>query len=655
MPFPARTIVPAVESLEPRRLLSSTLWGSLPRLIDQDAADLSYGDITGAGQTIAFLDTGINYNRAALGGGFGPGFKVIGGYDFVDNDNNPMDADGHGTGVAAVAAGTTWTYDDSTYRGISPGAKIVALRIDNGSGDVPDARYQAALQWIIANRVAFGITVVNISEGGDQVFSARTTNNSLYADELATLKAAGVFIAVASGNDGVTSPPGIEYPAADPSVFSVGSSNLNDDVADHTSRSPILDILAPGQNVITYYRDGNGNWIITPATGTSWAAPHVAGAAALLKQINPAFSPDDIMGILQATAQDVWDPATSHMYKRLDLDGALEYAKQLVGQSRPSLGADGLYQDLAFARDGRLHLAYYDASDTSLKYAVRSAEGNWSLPVTVDYSGDVGRFASIAIDRNNEPGIAYYDRTNADLKYAHLSGVTWTLKRVDAAGKTGLRPSLAYDTASYPAFSYYDASRQDLRFTQLTSSGWLRQTVDSKGDVGTTSSLVYNKKTRQWNVAYEQTTSGLYRFAARSATKNRWSISTVDDTLRGGGHISLTLDKSYRPAFSYYDSYAKDLKFAHYNGSRWRTTTVASTGIQGLYTSLAFDADGANIVYYDQSRNKIYLAVGGIGAWNYALLLNDAGQYTSAALSPLGELSLAFNQNWSNAIHFIDF
>src|SRR3954464_12851189 len=99
-----------IEPLEDRRLLSAT-WGAIPKLIAQDQAVANYPAINGAGASIAILDSGINYNDPALGGGFGAGHKVVAGWDFVDNDADPMDSDGHGTGLASVAAGTSYTYN----------------------------------------------------------------------------------------------------------------------------------------------------------------------------------------------------------------------------------------------------------------------------------------------------------------------------------------------------------------------------------------------------------------------------------------------------------------------------------------------------------------------------------------------------------------
>jgi subtilisin family serine protease len=180
----------AIEALEPRCLLSNEPWGPYARLIDQDAAANSFPTITGAGQTIAVLDTCAKYTMSQLGGGIGAGYKIVDGYDFVNNDSNPMDVDGHGTATSSIIAGERYIYNGAAYRGVAPDANLVVLRIDDGSENIPDARYQAALQWVINHRAQYNIVAVNISEGGNIIYNAKTTAGSIYSDELATLKAA---------------------------------------------------------------------------------------------------------------------------------------------------------------------------------------------------------------------------------------------------------------------------------------------------------------------------------------------------------------------------------------------------------------------------------------------------------------------------------
>src|SRR4030095_1971159 len=103
---------PAFESLEIRTLFA---WANYAQLVNQDDAASHFSSITGKNVTVAVIDTGIDYTQASLGGGFGAGFKVVAGYDFEDNDSDPMDESGHGTNVAGVIAAKPYKVGNITY------------------------------------------------------------------------------------------------------------------------------------------------------------------------------------------------------------------------------------------------------------------------------------------------------------------------------------------------------------------------------------------------------------------------------------------------------------------------------------------------------------------------------------------------------------
>src|SRR6185503_9572985 len=113
------------EAMESRRLLAAAAkgplseitedWGRVPRLIRQDVAAENFPSITGTHQAVAILDTGIDYDNTFLGGGFGPGHKVVGGWDFVSDDGDPMDTYGHGTEVAGVIGAEPFELDGFKY------------------------------------------------------------------------------------------------------------------------------------------------------------------------------------------------------------------------------------------------------------------------------------------------------------------------------------------------------------------------------------------------------------------------------------------------------------------------------------------------------------------------------------------------------------
>src|SRR5689334_1497412 len=137
------------------RLLFATVWGAQAKLTGQDLAASQFSDITGKGVTVAVIDSGIDYNLPQLGGGFGAGHKVIAGYDFADDDSDPMDTDGHGTNVAGVIAASPFDYQGKHYSGVAPDAKLVALRVTHGTDGAPDPQIKGALDWVITNHTKY--------------------------------------------------------------------------------------------------------------------------------------------------------------------------------------------------------------------------------------------------------------------------------------------------------------------------------------------------------------------------------------------------------------------------------------------------------------------------------------------------------------------
>ena len=164
------------------------------------ASDIAaeYG-LDGAGQTVAVIDSGIAWDHYALGNGYGEGQRVVGGWDFAENDANPYDdgpAGYHGSHVAGIIGSS-----DDQYRGVSSGVDLVGLRVFTDSGEGNLEWVEQALQWVHENKDSFAnpITTVNLSLGTDWNAESMPEWASL-EDEFAQLEADGLFISVAAGN-----------------------------------------------------------------------------------------------------------------------------------------------------------------------------------------------------------------------------------------------------------------------------------------------------------------------------------------------------------------------------------------------------------------------------------------------------------------------
>ena len=380
----ARSGLPRVrfhfETLEARRLLS---WGAVPQLIHQDVAAQLYPQITGQGEVVVDIDSGVDFSHPSLTGQFwtNPG-EVPGnnldddhngfiddtqGWDFFRGNNNPTDEVGHGTQTSGIMAAVPWTYtaDGNDYQGIAPGAKVLPLKISvpvNSSAEF-DRHVGQALDytlWLVQHHPEYHIVAVNLSVGA---FS-QATFQQYEQKAVDALHDAGVFVAASAGNTG--SLDRVIYPAADPKVFAIGGVNPDGVLTTFTNRGPQIALLAPGNAVPILQA---GSTYVTGGDGTSYAAPFVTAAAVLIKQVNPDLSPDAIMSVLQRSGVDTFDATSNRTYKRLDLAAAIGLATQEFNAPKPFTGTavsiPGTIQAENFDK-GAEGFAYHDTEPTNL-------------------------------------------------------------------------------------------------------------------------------------------------------------------------------------------------------------------------------------------------------------------------------------------------
>jgi subtilisin family serine protease len=295
----------------------------------------NYGFV-GAGQTVAVIDSGIAWDHPNLGAGFGATSRVVGGWDFTEeNDANPYDdgtAGSHGTHVAGIVGATANATGDS---GVAPGVDLVGLRVFNDQGDGYFSWVEKALRWVHTNRNAFAnpITAVNLSLG--TAYNAATVPSwATLEDEFAQLKADGIFIAVSAGNSFSTyKTAGLSYPAASPSVVPVMSVDDSGSLSYFSQRHSRA-IAAPGRSIRSTVPDyvGNQNGVTDDwanYSGTSMASPYVAGASVLVREAMQVvgmtdITEDTIYNHMMSTADQVFDAATNQYFKRLNVAAALD-------------------------------------------------------------------------------------------------------------------------------------------------------------------------------------------------------------------------------------------------------------------------------------------------------------------------------------------
>lgn len=256
------------------------------------------GGNKGSGVKVAIIDSGIDYSHPDLGGCFGSACKVSGGYDFVNNDTNPMDDNGHGTHVAGTVAASD---DGLGVVGVAPEASLSALKVLAANGSGSFSGVIAALEWAVDH----GIQVTNNSYGSS------SDPGSIVKAAFDNSAAAGILHIAAAGNSGTRSGKGnnVGYPARYDSVVAVAATDKNDNRATFSSTGPAVELSAPGVG-INSTRLGGG---YVEYNGTSMASPHVAGTAALVIAAG-AGNASEVRQILDSTAGDLGAAGRDNLY-----------------------------------------------------------------------------------------------------------------------------------------------------------------------------------------------------------------------------------------------------------------------------------------------------------------------------------------------------
>ncbi|WP_425579606.1 type VII secretion-associated serine protease mycosin [Streptomyces coacervatus] len=259
-------------------VIKSTPWSLQRVLLDQ-----LWGQATGKGVTVAVIDTGVDGSNPQLSGAMAGAGK-----SFVDGAAN-KDIEGHGTRVAGIIAARPMK--GTGFEGIAPDAKILSLRYTGGENKQGNTGTMAQA---INYAVSQGAKIINISSD-----TASKEDNGPLRSAVAAAVQKGALIVAAAGNDGADGKSADTYPASYPGVLAVAASDRNDERAYFSQAGDFVDVAAPGVDMVSTVPKGGQ----CSADGTSFAAPYVAGVAALLKEKHPGWKASQIATRIEETAQ----------------------------------------------------------------------------------------------------------------------------------------------------------------------------------------------------------------------------------------------------------------------------------------------------------------------------------------------------------------
>jgi subtilisin len=336
--------------------LNQRVYPMLQESIPLIGADVTAANgLTGVGQAVAILDTGVDSNHPFFEGRVThEACFSTDEFPYVTNCPNGMNeqygpgaaqaCEGrqgcfHGTHVAGIAAGRS---EARQMRGVAPDADIVGVQVFSGISSwyclvAPNvcnsvtASFEdvvRGLEYVYTLSVDEGVPIAaaNMSLGTLDRYVGECPGVSPALDALVTnLRSVGVATVVATGNSGFTD--GVSWPSCVPGIITVGASDNDDVVAEFSNSGPILDLLAPGVEIGSAVPPGTNpddeTTIYAATSGTSMAAPHVAGAWAVLKQVAPEASVDEILMALQTSGVLITDNRNGLVQPRIQVDAAV--------------------------------------------------------------------------------------------------------------------------------------------------------------------------------------------------------------------------------------------------------------------------------------------------------------------------------------------
>jgi catechol 2,3-dioxygenase-like lactoylglutathione lyase family enzyme len=312
----------------------------------------------------------------------------------------------------------------------------------------------------------------------------------------------------------------------------------------------------------------------------------------------------------------------------------------------------GKHASLAVDKGGNLHVAYYDETEKSLRYAFRGpADKAWSI---MEVDKPAGTFVSVAVDGGGHPHFAYNSPFETGLHYATWDGKRWHKVLLDSE-QTDHFLSMQLDSSGNPHISYYREVYPDrtnalyLKYAHFDGKTWYVETVDRHMHSGKFNSLALDAAGNA-RIAYSQVAAGDLRYAKWDGSQ--WQFGTADARRTNNDYVgignSIGLDSMGNMCIAYFDATKGTVKYAWQRDGRWQTEVVDQ--LSGLWifndtVSLKLDShDIPHIAYYDHGFGGAKYAFRDANGWHVEVVekLGHVGGYPSLAIGPDAQLYMAY-------------
>jgi subtilisin family serine protease len=525
-------------------------WG-LSRLQAEDLWQRS----TGAGITVAILDTGVKSSHPDLKGKVAKGFNAITGKRGARKDNN-----GHGTFLAGMIAGKT---NGSGVAGLAPNARILPVKVLDGEGVGDSSDIARGIIWATDN----GADVINMSFGAD-------STNRVEAEAIDYARGAGVTLIAAAGNEGARL---TMYPAGYPGVLGVGATDFDNKRASFSNRGPHVDVVAPGQGILSTYTKKPYFW----TSGTSMSTAYTSAVAALAMSYSPGAGGEPLIQQISATARDIGATGS-------DADtgaGLIDPAALLeqLGAGR----APGMPRDIAATGtpEGIARLTFTPPAGTTyyvqfkkgtkapvgIYGGTRVAEGagNWQ-PVTVDVPGkDPKKAYAFSVFTQGPSGLSK--------AIATVRPLNWTLtksKTVPRNSRQKIQVGLRL-----PTFGYIGGWPLQLTSQQGGTAQKVRRFIPTSDGPDT-----FTVRDLRWSFHYQFTLLAPGFWNAASPTESQWIDTSV--TAKRSGRITGRVSPSKA---------ASEVQLQRKAGKGWKTIDTTQSSRSGKFS---FPGKAGNLRVY---------------------------------------------------------